>query len=159
MKRLPNLLFPVLFLLASFGAQAQYNVVTETEHMMSFGSRPCFKLEFVNTDDDLVQDVCKDFVKENFGGKLKKIKKTDEWSASELSSGIGESFTVYSTVEKSNKSVVFYAWFDLGSYFLSRRENASKAKEATDALRQFYYVRRATVNEEIAAQEAKLKDL
>lgn len=141
---------------------AQGSNVFETERMMSFGSRPCFRLEFTNADDGLVEDVWKDFVKKTFDTKLKKNKKANELYAPELHSAMlgSEQFTLYSVIEKSGKNASINVWFDLGSKFLSRRDDPSKAAEIARSLQQFYYdVRRAVVGNEVKEQEDKKKEL
>ena len=98
---------PLLFLfLLAFAtvASAQYNVVQETERNMSFGSRPAFHLEFANADAGMVEDLWKDFAKKTYGAKLKKDKKSSEWTATELKSAAmgGDAFALYSTIEKTS---------------------------------------------------------
>ncbi|MBK7939907.1 MAG: hypothetical protein IPJ82_23735 [Lewinellaceae bacterium] len=157
--------FPLLFLLLSatvLSAQWSKNVVTETEKMMSFGSRPCFRVDFPGADAGTVEDLWKDFAKKNYGAKLKKDKKSGEWSASELKSSMmgSDPFTLYSTIEKTSNGATLNVWYDAGNYFLNRRDNAGRSDEAVRALRQLYLdVRRATINSEIKDQENKLKDM
>ena len=159
-----KIFFPVLlFLISASAVSAQWNQVAETERMMSFGSRPAFRMEFPNTSPDLVEDLWKDYAKKNFGAKLKKDKKSGEWSALDLkSSMMGEDkFAIYSTVEKiNNGDAALTVWFDAGSYFLNRRDNPAHTEEISRALRQFYIdVRRAGITAELKAEEDKLKDL
>lgn len=155
--------FPVLMLLfIASTASAQWNNVIETERMMSFGSRPAFRMEFTNTDAGLVEDLWKDYAKKNFGAKLKKDKKSGEWSAMDLKSAImgDDKFSIYSTVEKNDKNSALTVWFDAGSYFLNRRDNPGNTEEVSRALRQFYIdVRRAGIQAELTGEENKLKDL
>jgi hypothetical protein len=152
------ILFSIIGVIQAF---AQYDVVTQTEKNMSFGSRPCFRLEFANTDAGLVEDMWKDYVKGNFKNKLKHDRKTDEWSATELKSQMmgTDMFAIYSTIEKSGSNVVLNVWVDAGAYFLNRRDNAGRTDEFARSLRTFFYdVRRATINAELKAQQDKLKD-
>lgn len=141
---------------------AQYNVVQERERNMSFGSRPAFYLEFPNASAGMVEDMWKDFAKKTYGAKLKKDKKSSEWSATELKSPLmgGDPFAVYSVVEKTSRGASLSVWYDAGTYFLNRRDNSSRAEEVSRSLRTFYYdVRRATIAQEIKAEEDKLKDM
>ena len=55
-----TLLLAQLSLFLSISAQAQWDVVRETERMMSFGSRPCFHMEFSKTDAGIIESVWKD---------------------------------------------------------------------------------------------------
>jgi SMC interacting uncharacterized protein involved in chromosome segregation len=152
-------LFSVCFL---FQATAQYEVVKQTEKNMSFGSRPCFRLDFSNTDAGMVEDLWKDYVKGTFKNKLKHDRKSDEWTASELKSPMmgSDMFTIYSTIEKSGANAALNVWVDAGAYFLNRRDNAGRTDEFARSLRTFYYdVRRAAINAEIKAQEEQLKEI
>jgi hypothetical protein len=158
-----KLLFSLLIAL-SFATtlSAQYNVVQETERNMSFGSRPCFRLDFAKADANLVENNWKDYVKTNFKGKLKSDKKTDELFATNLKSSMlgDDPFGVYSTIEKTATGAVLTVWFDMGTYFLSRRESSGKTDEVKRSLTTFYYdVRRAQIGKEIKDQEGKLKEM
>jgi hypothetical protein len=153
----------LLFLLAAttaFAAKAQWNVVRETERMMSFGSRPCFRMEFANTDPVVIENTWKDFAKKNFGAKLKKAK--GEWAATKIkSSFMGDSpFAIYSTIEKDGDKAALNVWVDAGSYFLNRRDNRGRSEEMARTLEQCYYdIRRASINKDLKGEEDKLKDL
>lgn len=158
-------ILPLLILsLSATLLPAQWNksVVTETEKMMSFGSRPCFRIECPGADAGTVEDLWKDFAKKNYGAKLKKDKKSGEWAATELKSAMmgSDPFSVYSTIEKTPNGAALNVWYDAGSYFLNRRDNAGRTDETVRALRQLYLdIRRATINEEIKGQEDKLKEM
>jgi hypothetical protein len=98
----------LLFVVSSMEAQytasnygPQWNPVLETDRQMSFGNRPCFRLEFTNAAAGMVEDQWKDYVKKNFNVKLKKDKKTGEWSAAKVSSPMlgSEQYTIYSSIE------------------------------------------------------------
>ena len=129
---------------------------------MSLGSRPGFRLDFVNADAGMVEDMWTDFVKKNFGGKIKKDRKTKELTATGLKSpmlGI-DPFTIYTILEKNGSNVVLTAFFDKGGSFLNRRDDPGGTQEVNNALRQFYYdVRRAVVAREMKAQEDKVKEM
>ena len=167
-----KIMLPLAFLLfAVSSAKAQYptssygpqwNPVLETERSMSFGSRPCFRLEFANAGAGMVEDQWKDYVKKNFNAKLKKDKKTGEWSAAKVSSAMlgSEQYTIYSAIEKNNNGAALNVWFDTGASFLNRRDNPGRAEEVSRSLRLFYFdVRRAVIAGELKDQEGKLKDL
>lgn len=154
-------LFLGLFLI-SFGAQAQTSPVREMDKTMSFGTRPCFRLEFRGADQGMVEDLWKKFAKERFSAKLKKDKKTDELFADQLSSSLSpNTFTLRSTVEKvSKEDAALNVWFDLGTSFLNRREHAQSANEAVSILTDFYIVvRTAVITNELKDAEDKMKDL
>lgn len=150
----------LLFLLPAAFSSAQ--AVVETDRMMSLGSRPGFRLEFVNADAAMVEDMWTDFVRKNFNGRLKKDRRTKELTAINLKSpmlGI-DPFTLYTTLEKNGGNVVLTAFFDKGSSFLNRRDDPRGAQEVNNALHQFYFdVRRAVIGREIKAQEEKVRDM
>jgi len=154
-------LLPVLLFLAFvLKLNAQFDPVRETERMMSFGSRPGFRMEFANTDAGVVEEVWKRFAKDNFNAKLKKSK--GEWTATKLRAAMmgDDVFALYSTIEKDGDDTALNVWVDAGSYFLSRRDNRSATEEMLRALRQCYFdVRRAAIGKELKAQETQLKDL
>ena len=138
---------------------AQRNV-RETEKMMSFGSRPGFRLDFPGATADQVEDLWKDWAKKHYSAKLKK--KSGEWYANELkAASVGaDNFSLYSMVEKTSDGATLTVWYDLGSAFLSTRDRPAQAREVTAALQQFFYdVRRATYERQGKEEEKKLKDM
>lgn len=157
-----NLLLTLILIFAgSIALSAQYTVVTEVDKPMSFGSRPGFSIGFPNTDPKLVDNVWPDFVKNNFGGKLKKGKKGEKSAAGLRSTSVSANeFTLYSETEKVGDGTQLNVWFDLGPNFLSRRTDPARTNQTIDVLTRFYYdVRRASVGEEVKAEENNLKDL
>jgi hypothetical protein len=151
-----------LLLLIAFVSKmsAQFDPVRESERMMSFGSRPCFRMEFASTDAGVVEDVWKKFAKDNFNAKLKKSR--GEWTATKLRAAFmgDDVFALYSTIEKDGNKTALNVWVDAGTYFLSRRDNRSRTEEMLRSLRQCYFdVRRAAVGKELKTQETQLKDL
>ena len=156
-KSLPLLLLAIL---CSMTAYAQWDVVRETERMMSFGSRPCFRMEFSDTDPSVIESVWKDFAKKNFAAKLKKSK--GEWTATKLRSAFmgDEPYAIYSTVEKDGNKSSLNVWVDAGTYFLNRRDNRGRAEEMARSLQQCYFdIRRASISKDLKAEEEKLKEL
>ncbi|MCC7245624.1 MAG: hypothetical protein IT269_08095 [Saprospiraceae bacterium] len=137
-------------------------VVIETERAMSFGTRPCFRMEFDGAKEGLVEETWRDFAKKRFKAKLKKDKKSDEWTATQLTDGImgNDEFAIYSTIEKTSRGAALNVWIDAGANFLNRRDNAGRTEEMARTLRDCYYdVRRAIINGELKAQEDKIKDM
>ncbi|MFN4253555.1 MAG: hypothetical protein ACK4Q5_00930 [Saprospiraceae bacterium] len=134
------------------------NIVQETEK----GGRPCFRIDFAKTDEGLVEKLWKNFVKDQFDGKLKKDKKTDEWSVLGLQSSIvsGDKFDLYSVVENyAGDGATLFVWFDVGGGYLNRRDHPERTDNTVDALRQFYFsVRREVIGKELEQQADKLKD-
>lgn len=155
-----NLPFLLLFVSFALNMSAQFDPVRETERMMSFGSRPGFRMEFASTEASVVEDVWKKFAKDNFNAKLKKSK--GEWAATKLSAAFmgDDVFAIYSTIEKDGDRTALNVWIDAGSYFLNRRDNRNRTEEMVRSLRQCYFdVRRAAIGKELKAQENQLKEL
>lgn len=159
MKRFA-LLLPIFTFSLAFVAQAQYNQVKETERMMSFGSRPCFRMEFSDTDVSTIENTWKDFAKKNFNAKLKKAK--GEWTATKLHTAfMGDNeFAIYSTVEKEGEKTSLNVWIDAGTYFLNRRDNRGRTEEMVRSLQQCYFdIRRAAINQDLKNEQDKLKEM
>lgn len=128
---------------------------------MSFGTRPGFSVGFPNTDQKLVDEVWTDFVKNNFAGKLKKGKKGEKSAGGLRSTNVSSNeFTLYSKLEKVGDGAQLDVWFDVGPYFLNRRDDATRTNDTKELLTRFYYdVRRAAVGQEVKAEEEKLKEM
>ena len=155
-KNLPLLL---LFVSFALNMSAQLDPVRETERMMSFGSRPGFRMEFTNNEVGIIEDVWKKFAKDNFNAKLKKSK--GEWAATKLKSAFmgDDVFAIYSTIEKDDDRTALNVWIDAGSYFLNRRDNRGRTEEMVRSLRQCYFdVRCAAIGKEMKAQENQHKE-
>ena len=154
-------LFPLLIFIAlALNSSAQFNPVRESERMMSFGSRPCFRMEFTNTDASTIEENWKKFAKDNFNAKLKKSK--GEWTATKLRADFmgDDVFAVYSTIEKDGPETALTVWVDAGAYFLNRRDNRVRTEDMLRSLRQCYYdIRRAAIGKELKTQESLVKEL
>ncbi len=158
--KIDSLLLLLFTFFCSFTAQAQWDAVRETERMMSFGSRPCFRLEFAETDVNVIENVWKDFAKKNFAAKLKKSK--GEWSATKLRSSFmgDDTYSIYSTIEKEGNKSSLNIWVDAGTYFLNRRDNRGRTEEMVRTLQQCYYdIRRASIGKDLKTEEERLKEL
>ena len=150
------------FLLSLYSAPAQISPVREMDKSMSFGTRPCFRLEFQGATPGLVTDLWKDFVKQQFSAKLKKDKKSSEYFADRVNASFSPNeFTLRSTVEETGEDgAALNVWFDLGSAFLSRREYPQAANDVVSVLSDFYVeVRREVIARELKDAENKLKEL
>lgn len=156
-----KLLLPLLLVsVFALKLSAQFDPVRESERMMSFGSRPCFRMEFVGTDAGVIEEVWKRFAKENFNAKLKKSK--GEWTATKLRAAFmgDDVFAIYSTIEKEGERTSLNIWVDAGSYFLNRRDSRGRTDEMIRSLNQCYFdIRREAIGKEVKAQENQLKEL
>lgn len=155
------MLTAVLLMAWTLPVHAQWNMVTEVEKPMSFGTRPGFSVSFPNTDRRLVEDVWTDFVKNNFGSKLKKGKKGEKSATGCRSASVSAGdFTLYSEVEKVGDGAQLNVWFDVGTHFLNNRDDSGRVKDTKGLLTNFYYdVRRASIGQEVKEEENRLKDL
>ena len=158
--RLQLFILVVLALVFTPALTAQTNMVTEMDKPMSFGTRPGFSISFPNTDRRMVEDVWSDFVKNNFASKLKRGKKGEKTATGCRSASVSASeFTLYSEVETIGDGAQVNVWFDQGLHFLNRVDDLSRTNDTKTLLTRFYYdVRRASVGQEVKAEEDKLKD-
>lgn len=154
----------LLFLLFSFlftvTADAQWNVVRETTRVMSFGSRPCFRMEFSDTDTKSIEKIWRDFAKKNYNAKLKKSR--GEWTATKLRAAFmgDQPFAIYSTIEQEGNKSSLNVWVDAGTYFLNSRDNRGRADEMMRSLQQCYFdIRREAISGDLKDEENKLKEL
>ncbi|MCS7036799.1 MAG: hypothetical protein RMJ33_09470 [Saprospiraceae bacterium] len=154
-----SLLFFACF--AASATWAQTASVTEIERAMSFGTRPGFAVTFVDTDVRLVNDVWNEFVKNNFGSKLKKGKRNEFTAPQSRSTSISTgTFTLYSELEKVGTGAQLNVWFDVGPFFLNRRDDPQRTDEALRLLRRFHWeVRKAVADNDVRAEENKMKEL
>jgi hypothetical protein len=155
-----SLFLLMLSLLLSISADAQWNVVRETSRIMSFGSRPCFRMEFADTDTRSIERIWRDFAKKNFNAKLKKSR--GEWTATKLRAAFmgDEPFAIYSTIEQEGNKSSLNVWVDAGTYFLNSRDNRGRSDEMMRALQQCYFdIRRDAVGSDLKDEENKLKEL
>jgi hypothetical protein len=158
------LLLPFLLLfVGNLFAQVPKTIVYEAEKLMALGSRPSFRLEFSKADVDMVEKMWKEYVKEQYNGKLKKVKKVTEMSAMGAESSLisSDKFNIHSKVEKvGGDGVALDVWFDVGSYFLNRKDNPQRTDDAVESLKTFYFnVRRAIIGKEQEAEEDRLKTI
>ncbi len=158
--RILGTLFSLVGLL-SVGVHGQPSAVQEIERAMSFGTRPGFSVSFMEADAKLVNTVWNDFVKTNFGSKLKKGKRNEFSAPQSRHTGISTgTFTVYSEIEAVGTGVRLNVWFDVGPFFLNRRDDAQRTEEAIRVLKRFHWeVRKAVADLEVKAEENKLKEL
>lgn len=159
--RLQTVLFSLMLFALIPAVSAQYSVVTEMDKSMSFGTRPGFSIGFPNTDVKLVENVWTEFVKNNFGGKLKKGKKGEKSATGLRSTNVSNNdFTLYCQIEKVGDGAQLDVWFDVGPFFLNRRDDQVHTNDAKELLTRFYYdVRRAAVGAEVKGEEDKMKEM
>jgi hypothetical protein len=142
-------------------AWCQPSSVVEIERAMSFGTRPGFAVSFVDTDAKLVNEVWNDFVKNTLGSKLKKGKRNEFTAPLCRAAGVSTgTFTLYSEIEKVGNGVQLNVWFDIGPFFLNRRDDPNGTQEALRLLKRFHWeVRKAVADAEVKAEENRLREL
>lgn len=156
------LLFSVLSILFVQIGFAQRPQITESERLMSLGTRPCFVLDIPKTKEGVVEDAWKDYVKEKFDTKLKYEKKFKEYVGKEAKSTAISSdlFTLFSSIEERGDDIALVLWVDMGSGFLNKKDNPDRANDAIGVLRDFYYtLRRLEVGKQLKDQEEVQKDI
>lgn len=162
-----NRFFSLLALLfsASFAiGQTPSPTVQETEKVMSLGSRPALRVEFLHSKTGKIEDAWSDFLKAEIGAKPKYNRKTKEWLAVDANAPIfgGESpVDFYAKMETSGDDVNFTLWIDAGAdQFISKKKESEKWAEAEALVKRFIKsVRLLAVQDEILLQTDKLRDL
>jgi len=160
--RMHKTLLILLFIGFLLPLSAQRGLVKEVDRSMSFGTRPCFRIELEETSTGLVVEEWKKFAKDRFGAKLKKDGKSGEYYAEKLTGSIiSTEFAIRSTVEEMGKTTVaLNVWFDLGTSYLDRRTQPEAADEAVSALTDAYIeLRKAIISKELKEAEGKMKEL
>jgi hypothetical protein len=111
-----------LLILSAFNIQAQQPAATESEMAMSLGSRPGFTIKIANVEMKTAEKLWYDFVKDEFGARLKSVKGAEELMAEEakLKSLNNDQFNLHSTMKVSDDDVILNVWVDIGSAFINR---------------------------------------
>ena len=163
-----NRFFSLLALLFSASlalSQTPAPAVQETEKLMSLGSRPALRVEFLHSKTGKIEDAWVAFLKNELGSKPKYSKKTKEWLAANAKAPIfgGESpVDFYAKMEASGDDVNFTLWIDSGAdqFISSKKEESEKWAEANALAKRFIKsVRLQTVQDELLAQTDRLRDL
>lgn len=141
----------LLLLLGIFATKSFAQILEDTK-VMSEGANNCLTMTFLNVDDKDVLDLWKDVMKD-YGGKLKKVKKSSDYKVDDiLIAGITNENTmdVFVQIEEKKGDVTFMVWFDLGGAFLSKSAHPTSYDEALNFLEKFALdVERMTVQNEL----------
>lgn len=162
MYKLFSLSFFAFLLLSTTALSAQDVSIAQRDAIMSLGSRPSYTLRFDGIKDSKVEDLWKDFVKDNFDKKAKKNRKTKEFAAlgASAKSIHAEEFDLYSKVEGSKTDATLTLWIDLGSNFLNAKDNGQSSEELEGYLRAFNNeVEKWKAAEQVEVEKDALKDL
>jgi len=160
MKNINFLIGFLLFICTNF-CVAQVSIV-EQEMNMNMGIKNAIVLELPDSDIKLVEKLWKKYIKQ-FGGKTKKVKKSNEWMTDNatISTISTDWVDMYSSFEKSGNNAVLNLWVDMGEdEFINSYAHASQYEELENILLHFSEeVRKANVELEMAEEEKTLKRL
>jgi hypothetical protein len=137
--------------------------VSESVKVMNQGAKSCLTMLLRSTNEKVVNQVWKDFMKE-YGGKVSKVKKSEDYLTEGVQiaaiSGTGTT-NVYHQVEEMGGDVSFTVWFDMGNgNYLDSKTYPNSVKEAVVMLKNFGLdVRRAMVRGELEVAEKDLRKM
>lgn len=157
-----NRLFITLFLFyfAVSTAFAQKQRVYESQKQMSLGVKPCFTIDVPGAETKNLEDSWETFAKQKFGTKLKRDRKSGEWSATDVQTKATgkDPGNLYANVEKTSGGAALNLWFDYGTEFLSRDTRPNQTEETIKVLEDFdSHARRDMITLELAAENKELK--
>jgi len=134
MKKLFILLFITFVFTTIFNAQ-----IVETEKAMNSGVNTALVLEIPEADKKIVEKVWRNYAK-SFKGKVKKIKKSDEFLTESPSiSGFSKAGlqNIIVRFEQKGDAVEFISWFELRDQFLGSYRHPEEFDEAQKFLLNF----------------------
>ena len=153
-----------LFFLLAFagltGADAQIGTVQKT---MSTGTNTALSLQISNADAKMVTKLWSDYLKDNYGAKTKFDRKEKEYQTLGVSApalGSGRNVDLYSVIEDAREGSMLYFWINTGDGYVEPTAYPDQYLEAQRVLTDFQLVaRRASIENEVAAEESQLQDL
>lgn len=156
-----TLIAPFCLLLGNLFAQIP--AVTETEKLMSLGTRPALRVEFLNAKPGYVGDLWEDFLKKELGAKSKYDKKKKESMAADVNAPIlsaAAPVDFYTKSEEAGTATNFTLWLDTGNDdFVSKKAHPESFKETEALLSRFAkQVRIQQTTDLLKAEEKKQKD-
>ena len=155
-----GLLFILLTATFTF-ISAQAVSIDESSRTMSLGKQMGFEIEIDGADEDMTEDVWKEFMKDY--GKTKRNKKAREYYSMgvrvPLVSGSND-VDVYIRFDERVNMTTATLWVDLGGGFVNSNEYPKEAKGIEDFLTDFYLaVKKEAIGEEMKDQEKALEKL
>jgi predicted RNase H-like nuclease (RuvC/YqgF family) len=147
----------ITLLIAFIATTFSFAQVSEKTMTMSLGTQNGMIVSIPGADEDLIEDMWKDYVKEF--GKVKRNRKTKEYFGDDIQissiSGAG-TMDIYSKTE-DGQLIVF---FDMGNGFLSKATHKEAYKAAEVFLTEFKHeVTRDMIREELKDEEKDLSKL
>ena len=154
------ILFCLIFFTFST-VDAQNQRVYESQKQMSLGIKPCFTMDVRGAETKALENSWETFAKQKFGTKLKRDRKTGEWSATDVQTKATgkDPGNLYANVEKTSSGAALNLWFDYGNEFLSRDTRPNQTEETIQVLEEFdVHARRDMIAAELAAENKILKN-
>ncbi len=153
-------IMPVFLVLAMvFPSQAQ---ISEDDRSMSIGINNALILDLPDTDDKFADKLWKKFIKP-YGGKVKKVKKSDEWlsdNAEIVGIGGANTIDIYAEAKEAGNDTELIMWIDLGGAFLSSDDHPDAYVEGEKLLMRYaLFVAKEKTKMELEDEEKKLKKL
>lgn len=92
---------------------------------MSQGNQPGIKIFIADVSEENIEDAIKEITK-SYGGKNKKIKKSDEFLLDDMTVKEISNNTIdlYQKIEKDNNGYNYYAFFDLGGAYIDSNSSS-----------------------------------
>ena len=156
-----NYLLTFLFVALATTLLAQASIIEE-EKNMNLGIKNALVLELPNTDNKLVEKLWKKYVKQ-FGGKTRKVRRTDEWMTDNANIGSVsmDDIDLYASFEGNGTDAAVNLWVNLGEDdFINSYSHSTQVAEIENILLHFAQeVEREKIKIELAEEEKKLKKL
>jgi len=135
--------------------------VNEISKSMSLGKQTGFQIDIDGADEDITEDVWKEFMKDY--GKTKRNKKAREYYAVgtrvPLISG-ANNVDLYIRFDERVNMTTATLWVDMGESFVNSDEHPKEAQGAQDFLTDFYLaVKREAIQEEMKEQEKVMEKM
>ena len=114
--------------------------VEETKMLMSLGEQNGFLITIPEVDEDFVEDIWDDYLKDRDYGKTKRNKRANEYYGDlkvPLING-NDPIGLYAQFEKGADITVAKVWVDVGGRFISSQQNMNEAKGVERFLQDFY---------------------
>ena len=128
---------------------------------MSLGKQMAFQIDIDGADEDLTEDVWKNFIKDY--GKGKRNKKAREYYAMGARVPVissSNNLDIYIRFDERVNMTTATLWVDLGGSFVNSNEHPGEAKGAEDFLVDFYLaVKKKAIGKEMKEQEKAMNKM
>ncbi|TXB64106.1 hypothetical protein [Phaeodactylibacter luteus] len=155
-----QLIFTALLTLSAIMLHGQ---IYEGTAGMSAGTQNALIIDLPGVNDDIVNDVWKEYMKDFYNAKPKYQRRDREWLSDDAdiaAIGKGNSVDIYAKAEQQDANTRFFMWVDLGGAFLNKSEHPEAYTEGEKLLMRFgLEVAKAKVRIELETQQDALKNL